>query len=273
MSAEDEELAGRLRQLFSDDARLDLPSRPDAEQAVVAGARRRRRRRVAAATAGGALAAVVLVSGSLALAGLRPGTHPASIPAAGQPALAPSASSAPLPLPLTAVAPTQTPAPGTDLPAPAATPENGRPTAPGVSSSPRDTLSTGRVVGPLGYGGLQLGMPLAEAEATGMLADTGRPTSGCATYPLREGSAVVSGVVISPTQGIVRFQANGGRTPEGIGIGSTLDQLRSSYRDLMRSRSSPGYTASAGSGGAYVFAVDDSDTVVSFQLTASAPAC
>jgi hypothetical protein len=270
MSAEDDELAGRLRQLFTDDTRLDLPSRPDAGQAVVAGARRRRRRRTVAATAGGALATVVLVAGSLALAGLRPGAHQTTLPAAGRPALAPSVSLPPSPM--TAVL-SQTPAPGAALPAPTAEPQNGRPTAPGMSASPRDALSTGSIVGPLGYGRLRLGMSLSEAEATGMLADTGEPSSGCATYPPREGSAVVSGVVVSRTQGIVRFEVNGGRTPERMGIGSTLDQLRSSYRDLTRSPSSSDYTVSAGSGAAYVFAVDDSGTVVSFQLTTSAPAC
>jgi hypothetical protein len=268
MTTEDDDLTGQLRQLFAD-ARLDLPPRPDAERAVVAGARRRRRRRIAAATAGGALAAALLVGGSLAVADLRLGTPQATVPAAGQPVFVPSPSASPspraLPAPSTqAVAPTEE----TRVPAPDESPGTERslgPRTPVSAESPRGAQATGAVVGPGGYSRLRLGMSFEAAKATGMLAGTASPPSGCATYQLSEGSASVSGVVISPTEGIVRFQVSGAHTPEGIRVGSTVAQLQSSYADL--ARSSSGYTASAGSAGTYVFVVTESGTVTSFQLT------
>lgn len=273
MTAEDDELTGRLQQLFAD-ARLDLPPRPDAAQAVVAGARRRRRRRTAAATAGGVLAVVLLVGGSLTIADFRSAKHQATLPAAGQPAFAPSASEPPSP-PVEPASPTPMATPSAERINPGPDPRSAdRSTFPTMSlspESPRAGQMTGTVVGPSGYSRLRLGMTFEAAKATGMLAGTENPPPGCATYLLSEGSGMVSGVVISPTDGIVRFQVSGAHTPEGIRIGSTLAQLQSSYGDL--ARSSPGYTASAGPGGTYVFAVNDGGTVTSVQLTTPASAC
>ncbi|HET6505000.1 MAG TPA: hypothetical protein VFG87_29980 [Amycolatopsis sp.] len=270
------DLDGELRRLF-DDKRLAVPPRAGAEDIVVAGARRIRRRRAALATAGGALAVVALAGGVLALGGLRTGPAQVALPPASQPV--PSTSRPALLVP--PIAPTAAPtsttpgaqsgdqAPLPETQSPRSSPRQTAPSPP--STSTRLPVVSGSVLGPSGYGALQLGMSFEAAKATGMLADASAPPSGCATYLLAEGSSAVSGVYISPTAGILRFEAAGAATPENARIGSTLAQLRAAYPDLAKGSST--YTASAGSGGSYVFYLDDSDVVTAYELIGPAVTC
>jgi hypothetical protein len=242
MTADDEELDGELRRLFGD-ARLDVRPREGAEEAVVAGARRIRRRRAARATVGGALTAVLLVAGSLALTG--PQSTPDTEPI-GQ-ALTPPAGAS-----------NRT----TSMPRPMST------DSPSLSRGP---LLSGPVLGPTGYGTLKLGMSFQDAKATEMLAGADTPPTSCMTYQLSEGTSAVSSASVSPTGGVFRFTADGARTPEGIEVGSTSAQLRAAYRDLAKGTAA--YTASTGSGGSYVFYVDDQNVVTSWELIGPAGTC
>lgn len=102
----------------------------------------------------------------------------------------------------------------------------------GAGATPGD--KGGKVLGPMGYGNLHLGMSKAQAEATGQL------TSGFKTEPKPgdcASSALVDAkgdkdnyVMLSPTQGIAAINGFPGvRTPEGIGYGSTLDEIENAY--------------------------------------------
>src|SRR6187399_3346334 len=225
VSVEDDELAGELRRLFTD-SRLDLPARTGAEDAVVAGARRIRRRRVAATTIGGTFAAALLVAGSLVVGGLRAETGQAALPAASGPVIespvpvSTSSPAAPVPAESSALSPPQPGPPQPMVSQGQRLPDVSSP--PTRVAPPRTTPLPGPAVGPAGYGRLRLGMPFDIAKATGMLSSTSTPPSGCATYSLIEGQAQVSSVSISSTDGVVRFQASGAHTPEGVKAGSPI---------------------------------------------------
>lgn len=276
MSTEDEDaLDAELRRLF-DDERLTLRPREDATTTILTGARRLRRRRAAYTATGGALAALVLVSGGVAVNWVRsPQTETAAHAASPSLSLSTDASSSP------AVSP---PAPVPGLPPAVSAPAKGQmsasdstePTiassttsAPASASAQRLPLLAGPVLGPNGYEKLTLGMSYDIAKKTGMLAvsDSDPEPSGCGQYPLREGKGGVQSVTISPTKGIVRFDAGGAHTPERVRVGSSKDDLAAAYPDLT---SQPdGYTAPTGSGATYLFTLDGRGQVASLALTAS----
>jgi len=265
----DDDLDRELRRLFGDD-RLDVSPRAGVESDILAGARRIRRRRAALATTGGALTALVLVGGGLLLTDLRSGPDQAAAPAT-QPELSLSSSpSTIVPAPPASPPPatsSDSATPGTSDSLASSTPgPSTRPSTPSTTSTPRVESvpqATGPVLGPSGYGKLQLGMSFENAKATGLLTGTDTAPEGCADYRLTEGAAALSDVRISSTYGIVSFEATGARTPEKIKIGSTEDQLETAYPDA--SSSGSGYSAASGAGGAYLFGVD-SGKVVSLRL-------
>ncbi|GLY64074.1 hypothetical protein [Amycolatopsis taiwanensis] len=274
MTADDEELGRELRRLF-DDARLDVLPREGAEEALVAGARRVRRRRAALTTAGGALSAVVLVVGSLLAGSLRPDSTQTASPAGPGPEPSMTSSVEP-PVPSAPPMPNVTRSPVAQRTSTTPDPPQGSlstTTVPGRDTSRPGQVSVlpGSVLGPTGYGLLQLGMSFQTAKATGMLAGASTPPTTCTTYTLKEGSYAVSTVYISPADGIVRFTAGGAHTPQGIEVGSTMAQLQVAYPGL--SKSSVAYEASTGSGGSYVFYVDGHGLVTSIELIGPALTC
>lgn len=274
MTADDEELGAELRRLF-DDARLDVRPREGADRAVLAGVQRIRRRRTMVATAGGALSAVVLVAGSLLVSDLRSDPGQAVVPALAEPA--PSTSQPESTVPETPAMPSFTTAPvvqppNTSAPIPESR-SSGPGTPPATSTPPtvRISASQGPVLGPSGYGALRLGMSFQAAKATGMLAGAGTPPTSCTEYLLKEGASEIAAVYISPTDGILRFTARGAHTPQEITVGSSMAQLRAAYPNL--SKNSADYVAPTGSGGSYVFYVDDQGLVTSFELIGPAVTC
>lgn len=200
-------LDAELRRLFADD-RLTLPVSVDTEHAVLHGVRRRQRRRLTVAAASGvlAVAAVVFVAGALTGIGRAPGT----VTAAATPSLAPS-------LTMTSASPTESP----------------------------------QELGPSGLDGLYLGMPTKQAYLSDDRSVIGSGRSGSCTVlsivsttpaptvptTLRAADSArlhTISVTISPKFGVVQIGGSADlRTPEGITIGATLDDVRQVYPQVM----------------------------------------
>jgi len=273
----DDELGAELRRLF-DDERLAIRPAPEAGDAIVAGARMRRRRRRTLAASGGVLTAAVLVTVGLVVGGPDPVTHEAALPTTVAPS---TTTTAPGPVVVPPSFPAEPPPPPTSG-APVPTSEPASPSAPATSGSKTGSSSkvrattrpapaiTAAVLGPDGYRTLRLGMSFADAKATGMLADADSAPAGCAAYRLTEGTANVANVTISPSGGVVAFTASGARTPENVGAGSTVTELKKAYPDLA---AGPGnYSTATGSGDHYTFYVSSDGVVVNWELVA-APDC
>lgn len=146
----------------------------------------------------------------------------------------------------------------------------------GTATAGADTAT----LGPDGYKGLHPGQTTAEAEATGLLVDK-QQNGGCTRYYLNpsEGQQNVGGGVwIDQQAGLVLLSGTERtHTPEGITMGSTLDQIRKAYPDLkpvppqdfVYDTQVPGHPELH-----YRFAVDDQQRVRDYDLdTGSLGAC
>lgn len=106
-------------------------------------------------------------------------------------------------------------------------------TPPKKSSKPafQRVIGPADVLGPTGLGRLQIGMTKAAAEATGMVW-AGEGDRDCGSWYLKQSVQDEAGVGWS-SRGVVSIAAYGRiATPEGIRIGSTLDQVERAYDDL-----------------------------------------
>ena len=207
-----------LKHLFADD-RLDIPVRAGATESVVLGARRRRHRRVAGVTAAGALAAVLAVGG-VAIAGGAADSAPIGPAERGTTAPTITRVTTTTTIPTTSTATTTRPTTtlGGEV--------KGTATPPATASGP--------VVGPHGFGALKLGMGYEEAVATGVIVPDVPPRAdrGCEGYDLvgyPNGENQIS-VYAMHDRGIAAiFLQPGMRTPEGIGIGSPVEDFYDAY--------------------------------------------
>ena len=130
------------------------------------------------------------------------------------------------------------------------------------------------VLGPDGYKDLELGQSEQEAVDTGLLVDREQP-GDCIFYRLRpeEGKPNPGGgVFIDPHLGVVMIGGTDKiRTPEGVGFGTPLQEVRESYPDLQQQPGSdfvyetdvPEHPELQ-----YTFAVDEGELVSDFGLEA-----
>ncbi|MEO3876419.1 hypothetical protein ABGB18_47295 [Nonomuraea sp. B12E4] len=108
------------------------------------------------------------------------------------------------------------------------------PGTPALAQTAKATL------GPYGYGKVRLGMTEKQARATGGVALKMASQGGsCSGWDLRAhptGKNAV-GLYISKKRGVaVIFAPKGVRTPRGIGIGSTMTQVKKAYPGLQTPR-------------------------------------
>ncbi|MEV4896708.1 hypothetical protein AB0K48_45845 [Nonomuraea sp. NPDC055795] len=122
-------------------------------------------------------------------------------------------------------------------------------------------LASGPTLGPYGVGALKLGMSAKRAKATGKIVlKRSAPHGGCSGWDLKAhptGKNSV-GLYISKKRGVaVVFAGKGMRTPEGIGIGSTMRQVRRAYPKVRTPRGlNPYVTVPGNSRAYYTFFVD-----------------
>lgn len=254
------DLDAELRRLFADD-RLTLPVGRDTEARVIAGVQRRKRRRRALATTGGVLAMATVVLAGAVLSGLVHPTRHIST-AAGPPVLSTT-------VPATTTVPTASSV------------------APTVEE--QDSLD---VLGPAGVGKLSLGMSWQAAMASGLLRQSGPVTSaGCLRYTViveqYSDSPTAAASVTPPwpekTQIVVNVRDDIVQlitspllhTPEGIGVGSSREDLKDAYPDL--TLPTRGGTTLAPVDGnpmaVYVFDLSGSGTVMSLSLRMAKSDC
>ncbi|MGN2641505.1 hypothetical protein ACWEKT_24490 [Nocardia takedensis] len=99
-------------------------------------------------------------------------------------------------------------------------------------AAPSAANTSSPVFGPRGYGALRLGMTTMDAQATGEIAkleDMGGDPEGCGSYTTTSGASGFTkhGKIVA-----IMHNKLPATTPEGITVGSTLDEVRAAYPTL-----------------------------------------
>jgi len=217
-----------LRRLFADE-RLEVSARPGAEDVIVAGARRVRRRRIAAVTATGALAVVAMAAAGILLAGGNPDAMPPANRYKNTPSSTTTTTTTSPSQPSTMRTVSTGTVQGNDQPPATNEPENTETSTPLPDLPPRLNLP---VLGPSGFSALQLGQTQEEAEATGMVGvSTSEQYGNCSEYQLLVDTVHVGWVYFS-SSGVAAIMPFEAQTPEGVGLGWTVEQAAAVYPDF-----------------------------------------
>lgn len=256
-----------LRKLFSDD-RLDVHSAPVSTEDVLRGADRRRRRRTAMA---GTFALVTLVGAGIGLSRLGAPSPDSTVGALLTTSTSAPTTSTPPPSVSTVIS-TETVTVGQS---PNSTGNTGKPNPGGTSRSnstpssspPTPEAQAGK------YGALALGMPEADALATGLLIEPSSPADPdgrCKAYATKS-VPNADAVVVSPAKGIVRItMPSYAKTPKGVGTGSSVADVKAAYKNSTQSGSSVLAPMSATPPWTYVFETDGATvTTVFLRLNAN----
>lgn len=282
MSASDDELDAELRRLFGDE-RLTVRPKTDAPEAIVAGARRIRRRRTAMMSASGAVVAVVLVGGSLTFGPFRSQDNVAamntSVLKTGAPPQVVNGSVAPV-----STSETTTPGspPSSTLGAPTGIPDADKPPSsknvppkPPPPSSGRPApqfITTGGLLSPTGFGSLKLDFYVSGPALADVTMTSAGGAGACPAYNFSgdgvPGPGLANASPASPNGGggyIVRIVPSGVvHTPEGIGKGSTKDDVKLKYPGAGENEN--GLYAPASATSVYQFSVDSAGLVQGIRL-------
>ncbi|MEV7093094.1 hypothetical protein AB0M80_09610 [Amycolatopsis sp. NPDC051045] len=273
MNISEDELEQRLRALFADE-RLDLPPPPpDAGTVIVAGARRRRRRRHTVQAVAGVAAAVVTVAGGLTMIRLHTEDGTAVMSADG------TGVSVKPPENLTQGRPPEPSTPGptsTQSIQATAPPGASTRTPPRPSSTPSPSTLADVTSGPLlaadGFGKLKLGMSEADVAAQAVTLSDAQAGASCTVYKAQgNGVPAAASVVISKAAGLVVVTPDVAvHTAEGIGAGSTKDQVLAAYPAAKEE--SGDVVAPAGTTAEYRFRLGETG-VVQTSLTSATQDC
>jgi hypothetical protein len=272
LNISEDELEQRLRALFADE-RLDLPPPPDAGTVIVDGARRRRRRRHTVQAVAGVAAAVVAVSGGLTMVRLHTEDGTAVMSADG------TESSVKPPENLTQGRPPEPSTPGPtstqsiQVSVPPGAPPSKTP-QPSASSSPTalPAVTSGPLLAADGFGKLKLGMSEADVIAQTVTLSDAQTGASCTVYKAQgSGVPASASVVISKAAGLVVVTPDvPAHTAEGVGAGSTKDQILAVYP---AAKAEPGgVTAPAGAAADYHFRLGETG-VVQTSLTSVTQDC
>lgn len=231
MNISEEKLEQQLRALFADE-RLDLPPPLDAAKSIVEGAQRRRRHRRTMTATTGVVAAAVVITGGLAAFKIQ-SQESAAVMSGDKPELS-------------VQPPADNLTPGASQPAPGSAPTStGRLDAPppGTGAKPskstthptstsRPPVTSGPLLGGFEFGALKLGMSETDIVAQGFtLTNKQAIAAGCDTYDV-SGAGIPSSatLAISTTFGVaIITPTQTAHTPEGIGAGSTRDEIVLAY--------------------------------------------
>lgn len=230
MNISEEKLEQRLRALFADE-RLDLPPPLDATKAIVEGAQRRRRRRRSMMTTTSVAAAVLVVSGGLAVFKIQ-SQDSAAVMSGGPPELSvrPQDNMTPgVSQPPAGSAPTST---GRIDPPPPSADAKPSKTSSQPTTKVRRPVTSGPLLAADAFGVLKLGMTEADVTAQGVtLTNKQAISSGCDLYDVSGGGVpATASLAISAANGLVIVTpASVAHTPEGIGAGSTKDDILAVY--------------------------------------------
>jgi hypothetical protein len=152
---------------------------------------------------------------------------------------------------------------------------------PGSAAS--DAPAAGLVLGPAGFGPLKLGMTSSQAQQTSIVSglsdfpglDSKSPCRGIYLKAVTDHNALTVDGYVSVKYGVVQISAPAGvHTPEGIGIGSTMADVKAAFPGLTTGQGGPVTQVPGNTAALYQFSFDPaSHAVTKVSLVAKVQDC